>query len=253
MRVSSALLTILFYVLQQSPQPTPRPAEQTHKPEQISSSEQEHRADNQNPCKSLATVSQVDTVTNQNGTNAGSNNETNSAAADKWITWFTGVLAIVAILQLGILGLQFWAAHRQAEYLRSAERAHIDLDFTGNKEVFTVMIANYGKSVANIVEYRFSHAIYALDVTDLSTENAKTIFEDTLPMNQVLPPSSPKEFWSFDIKNFFTEETIKNDPRIVLRGLLVYLDIFGEAHETEVLFESHGPTLKNLPEYNRYT
>jgi hypothetical protein len=72
-------------------------------------------------------------------------------------------------------------------------------------------------------------------------------------MNQVLPPSSPKEFWSFDIKNFFTEETIKNDPRIVLRGLLVYLDIFGEAHETEVLFESHGPTLKNLPEYNRYT
>jgi len=253
MRLSLAVLLVLLAVWQQSQPPTPTPGKPIRKPESVSSGKSKEAESDHAPTEPPVAVGQSNTPPCDKRAADRSSEQGNKSTQDHWITWFTGVLAVVAVFQFGAMIAQFVAARRQAEYLRSAERAHIDLDFVGNKEVFTVMIANYGKSIANIVEYRFSHAVYALGVVDLSVGNASTIFEDVLPMNQVLPPTGPKEFWSFDIKNIFTEETRKNAPRVVLRGLTVYIDIFGKTHETEVLFESHGPTLKNLPEYNRYT
>jgi hypothetical protein len=139
--------------------------------------------------------------------------------------------------------------------LQRAERAHVDLDFIGNGNAYTIMIANYGESIANIVEYSFSHGIYPFSEKDLSIEKATTIHQDFMPMNQILPPTNgeTKEFWSFDFKDLFAMGGGQGSNKTIVRGTVAYFDIFGGEHETEVVYESWGPTLKNLPEHNRYT
>lgn len=250
MRLFLVLFLALLAVGEQSP-----PTVERHKPEQVSSGKEEHAARDQTPNNPPATISNADAITNQNRAHKGSSDSGNSAPANNLITWFTGVLAIVAVLQLGILGLQFWAAHRQAEYLRSAERAHVDIDFVGDKHIYTIMFANYGKSIATIVEYSFMHASYPLEMTEFSAESASASFEDTIPMNYILPTGQPKEFTSFDLRTFLPKQALEGIHQVIIRGLVVYNDIFGEEHETEVAYRyrSFDLKLKNLPEYNRYT
>lgn len=250
------LIGVLLFLQPASLQPSPGPAVPSHEPQEVSQAKQDHTQGDKTPANEISTISKSDTVANEKRTETSSTKKSEKSTQDQLITWFTGVLAAVAVLQLGILALQFWAAHRQAEYLKRAERAHVDLEFVGDKHIYTIMFANYGKSVATVVEYRFMHSSYPLEMDEFTAESASASFEDTIPMKYILPPgTAPREYTSFDLRTFLPQQALEGIHQVIVRGLIVYEDIFGDEHETEVAYRyrSFDLKLKNLPEYNRYT
>jgi hypothetical protein len=252
------MLFALSVVWQQSPPPVPTPGKAAHLQNDKTSPDQKRGSADKSSADEL--VSAINRLTaavaaaNQKQPAAPSKEKSSD---ENWlkinaglVTLFTCALAVLAFFQ--------WRAmHRQADYLRSAERAHIDLDIVGNDSRYTVMIANYGKSIATIVGYKMSHSAYPTGLSDreLLPDNATTRHEDGMEMNQILPPTNgmTKELWSFDFGLFLNDEVRRKNPTIIVSVKVSYVDIFGLPHETEVTYKSHGPTLKNLPEYNSYT
>jgi hypothetical protein len=247
MRLFLVGVFLFLQTTSQPPAPTPHKASYTNKG-QTKQEQNKADTDNHRTQELIVTINRLTSaIAARNQQQAQSDTKGAPAISNTWnifVAVFTGILCVVA-------GLQWRTMDRQSKYLQSAERAHIDLDFIGDTNAYTIMIANYGKSIANIVEYSFSHGVYPLTEKDISREKATTLHEDFMPMNAMLQPTGPKEFWRFDLRHLFAKQSASD--KIIIRGTIVYYDIFEERHHTEVVYESWGPTMKTLPGHNRYT
>jgi hypothetical protein len=118
---------------QQSPPPTPSPSKSSEEQQQISGSKADKNSRdhaNSQPPASAANNPPVG--------DASADNKRNRGTTD-WVVFFTAVLAGVAILQVIVAVLQFYAMNKQAAYmqeglltaLRSAEAANKSADAAG--------------------------------------------------------------------------------------------------------------------------
>ena len=111
MRLLLALLLLLCAIgaaVQQSPPPAPSKAVQ--KPQKIGGTKQQATNSDQGPAKTLSSVSKDNDVPSEQQAQNGSSDKSQKPPTD-WITWFTGVLAGVAILQLIVIGTQIHYMH----------------------------------------------------------------------------------------------------------------------------------------------
>jgi len=125
MRLCVALLFAIF-IFGQSQPPTPTPAKATRANQEKTRLEQEKAESNDKSTQDLVAAINQLTAAVETGNQQKLSTQTNNKSSPNGraiintvlITIFTGILAIVA-------GLQFWAMHRQAEYMRSGLMASI--------------------------------------------------------------------------------------------------------------------------------
>lgn len=166
-----------------------------------------------------------------------------------WLVAFTGVLAVVSIVQgwfllrsEGIAKTSADAAKKSAEAVITAERARlfVDVDLgenpvaasNGAKNTINVSLWNYGKTVARIRMIR-AYSVIADDVQTELIEHERS--DKRLPDGLGLAPSYETPF---HVPVF---ESLRNDDwgaiqrlekRWSIVGKIVYYDIFGEERET---------------------
>lgn len=176
----------------------------------------------------------------------------------RWYMRATIAGVLVALGGIWILFCQTRAIDSQIKTMMNSERAHVDASFSpwGDQGLHKVMLTNHGKSVANINSYSFVHASYPPDATDFSEDLAVRRFSDGMALNQILAPSpQPKELLEIDINHYLTEEDKTGKNIATFSVLVAYTDIFGDPHETEMVYSYSRlrKALRNEPRYNRYT
>jgi uncharacterized repeat protein (TIGR01451 family) len=160
-----------------------------------------------------------------------------------------------AFIGLVVLTCQTILLRRSVTAVMNSERARVDVDLTqiGDTGNYSVTVTNHGKSVATMLNYTFVHSSYPIGVSDMSGESAVRRFQDGLPFNHLLPPGPFKQILKFDVGMFLTPEEKAGEHKGVFSASVMYLDIYEEDHETEVVYsyDELRKRLENVPRYNR--
>jgi hypothetical protein len=165
------------------------------------------------------------------------------------------VLACIGVVVSSGTLILVW---RQIQVMRGVERAQVDLDFVpAGTYSYIVKLSNHGKSIAIITSYSFIHAAYPILTTQFNPDEALKKFEDGWAMYAMLAPNTKSRDWlTHDLRQFLGEETVKRpDLKIVISGVVEYIDIFGKRHETEVVYHHISQTparVVPLWEYGRF-
>lgn len=254
MRLCLVLFFSLSVVAQLSKPPSPTPAPPAHENQKKAKPEQQQTPANDQTTQDLvAVISKL-------ATEIATNNQLQSTAINKgesstkwWsignsilITIFTGILALVAVLQWKAMHRQADITLRQvdiSEKLALAERAWIIVTIEThespnltNSGLYQVCIANYGRTPARIMGARGDQ--YKLD--EQSLEVIQDPQTDILPVMRLL---APQEKWRVQTFGFHASQSgygqiIPSDQAYV--AYITYHTLFdkpGDApHETRVCY-----------------
>jgi hypothetical protein len=159
------LRLIIFLVLAwlfcaaQSPIPAPTPSETRQEPQTSASDSGDESAEQNQPTSAaMPTVNQTTTPKTGEITSDDSDEESKPPPSDRWLTWFTGTLAVVAVLQLVALVCQGRQSQRTFEI---GQRAYVTIqDVKIHQELLpdsdpsvAIEYRNSGRTPANVAMY----------------------------------------------------------------------------------------------------
>jgi hypothetical protein len=148
------------------------------------------------------------------------------------------------------------AANLNAQTVINAERAWVDISFIRTAATkYEFRVTNIGKSPAFITARTFGRGYWAKDVKVIPVGHPGHQVE-TATMYHILPVrEKPTNILNFDIATYPTGE---NGQTVTYHGHVAYRDIFGQEHQTELVYSLHqflgdtGARLVGLPQYTRY-
>jgi hypothetical protein len=149
------------------------------------------------------------------------------------------------------------SANKSTESLKSAERAHVDVEFVpiqAGAAIHRFNVTNFGKSPANIMIYTFARHHFPGALPE-NLAGFGSWSQEKHVVNQMLPVGPSVTVLEFDISHYLSDEQRSGKERAIYRGSVTYLDIFGDEHETEVVYsyQPSSSSLTNQPRYNKYT
>jgi hypothetical protein len=146
------------------------------------------------------------------------------------------------------------AAQANAQFLRNAERAYVDVEFAQvGSTGYLVNVLNVGRSLAIINTFTLSRSSFAKEAKDLTVRLGEHV--ETTSFHQILPVGQRSTIFEFDVSLYLSEEELSGEKTAIYRGIVEYSDNFGHEHETASVYSYQRSTsrLVNLPRYNKYT
>src|SRR6266403_1902883 len=153
------------------------------------------------------------------------------------------------------------SANKSTDSLKSAERVHVDVEFASiraGSSLHRFNVTNFGKSPATVIVYTFARHHFPVAPNKQLPESLDALgnwIRERRVVNQMLPVGPNVTVLEFDISHYLSDEQRSGKEMALYSGSITYRDIFGDEHETEVVYsyQPSSSSLINQPRYNRYT
>jgi hypothetical protein len=150
------------------------------------------------------------------------------------------------------------AALLNANSLKNAERSWVDAEIVRPSGIpstaYLLNVTNHGKSPAVILSFKYARHGYVSmkDIPQERFDGAHGVWTQH-SINQILPVGARHTIFEFDIREWKDDLSRSQIP--IHRAVVSYRDIFGDEHETEVVYRYDGEKLglAHLRRYNRLT